>query len=335
MMYAAVVEQPGQLAVKQIPKPTPGKGEFLIQVLASSICNATDNHIVEGIFDGYHDHYPQTLGHEVCGRVVELGEGVTDVRLGERVALYTPNGAFAEYVLVNVNSCFARVPDNLSDEVASICEMFDGAYRSTIACAELKPGERVLIIGAGPMGLTAIGAAAACKAQVCVVDFYQNRLDKALEMGATHVYNHSELSADEIIAAVRKDVGEIDMACMCIALDRSKDLDAFYMPVELLRYGGRMTGLNVEVKLEHHNHRMNPFHLNRKNVKYRHMLERDGTNQDFQRGYDLVAQGKIPMEKLITHRVTLDELPYALDMCHNHLDQCIKFIVYPRVNGAK
>lgn len=62
---------------------------------------------------------------------------------------------------------------------------------------------------------------------------------------------------------------------------------------------------------------------------------RDGTNQDFQRGYDLVAQGKIPMEKLITHRVTLDELPYALDMCHNHLDQCIKFIVYPRVNGAK
>ena len=81
-MYAAVVEQPGQLAVKQIPKPIPGKGEFLIQVLASSICNATDNHIVEGIFDGYHDHYPQTLGHEVCGRVVELGEGVTDVRLG-------------------------------------------------------------------------------------------------------------------------------------------------------------------------------------------------------------------------------------------------------------
>lgn len=332
-MYAAVVEQPGKLVIKDIPKPVPGKGEFLIEVLASSICNATDNHIVEGIFDGYHDHYPQTLGHEVCGRVVELGEGVESVKLGERIALYTPNGAFAEYVLVADHWGFARIPENMPDEVASICEMFDGAYRSTIACAELKAGERVLIIGAGPMGLTAVGAAAAVGAEVCVVDFYQNRLDKALEMGAKHVYNHTELSADEVIEAVRKDVGEIDLACMCIALDRSPDLDAFYMPVELLRQNGRMTSLNVEVQLKYHNHRMNPFHLNRKNVKYRHMLERDGTNADFQHGFDLVAQGKIPMEKLITHRITLDQLPEALDMCHNHLDQCIKYIVYPRVSG--
>lgn len=333
-MYAAVVEKPGQLKIKDVPKPVPGKGEFLIQVLASSICNATDNHIVEGIFDGYHDHYPQTLGHEVCGRVVELGEGVQSVKVGERIAQYTPNGAFAEYVLVQEKGCYARVPDNIPDEVASICEMFDGAYRSTIACAELKPNEKVLIIGAGPMGLTAVGASAAMGAEVCVVDLYQNRLDKAIEMGAKHVYNHSKLSADDVIAAVRRDVGEIDFACMCIALDRSADLDAFYMPVELLRYNGRMTGLNVEVQLKYHNHRMNPFHLNRKNIKYRHMLERDGTADDFQHGYDMVSQGRIPMEKLITHRVTLDQLPYALDMCHNHLDQCIKFIVYPRVGDG-
>ena len=58
-----------------------GEGEFLIQVLASSICNATDNHIVEGIFDGYHDHYPQTLGHEVCGGLLNSGEGVQSVKV--------------------------------------------------------------------------------------------------------------------------------------------------------------------------------------------------------------------------------------------------------------
>ncbi|MGI5894942.1 MAG: zinc-dependent alcohol dehydrogenase [Candidatus Merdivicinus sp.] len=329
-MYAAVVEKPNQLVIKEIPKPIPGPHQFVMKTLAASICNATDNHIVEGIFDGYHDHYPQTLGHEVCGEVVELGPEVRKVKIGERIALYTPNGAFAEYVLVDeIRNGFAKVPENMSNEVASICEMFDGAYRSTIACAELQPGERVLIIGAGPMGLTAAGAAAAKGAVVCVVDFYQNRLDKALEMGAKYVYNHSQLSADEIIEAVRKDVGEIDLACICIALDRSKDLDAFYMPVELVRPNGRMTSLNVEVKLEYHNHQMNPFHMNRKNIKYRHNLEREGTIEDFQEGYDLVAAGKIPMEKLITHHVTLDELPWALDLCHNHLDSCIKVIVYP------
>ena len=330
-MFAAVVEKPNQLTIKEVPTTKAGSRQVVIVALACSICNATDNHIFEGIFDGYHDHYPQILGHEVCGRVVEVGEEVTELKIGDRIGLYTPNGAFAEYVLVDMeHDGFARIPEGMSNEEASICEMFDGAYRSTIACAELKPGEKVLIVGAGPLGLTAIGAAAAHGAEVYAIDFYQNRLDMALQLGAKHVYNHSQMTADEIIEKIREDAGEIDMACMCIALDRSKDLDAFYMAVELVRPNGRMTGLNVEVQLKYHNHHMNPFHMNRKNIKYRHNLERPGTIEDFQRGYDMVASGKIPLGKMITHHVTLDELPWALDMCHNHLDECIKVIVYPK-----
>lgn len=333
-MLAAVVEKPEELVIKEVEKPTPGPRQFIIRVLAASICNATDNHILEGIFDGYHDHYPQVLGHEVCGEVVELGSDIDpeDIRIGERIAMYTPYGAFQEYVPVDRDGYgFARVPEHVSNEVASICEMFDGAFRSTIACAEIQKGERVLIIGAGPMGLTAASAAAAYGAVVCVVDFHQNRLDKAIEMGASYTYNRSRMNAEEIVAAIKKDVGEVDLACMCIALDRAEEQDAFYIPIEALRENGRMTSLNVEVKLEHHNHRMNPFHMNRKNIKYRHNLERFGTIGDFQKGYDLVEEGKIPMEKLITHRITLDQLPWALDMCHNHLDECIKFVVYPRL----
>lgn len=335
-MLAAVVKKPGELVIEQVERPKPGPRQFIIKVLAASICNATDNHILEGIFDGNHDRYPQVLGHEVCGEVVELDSEITDVAIGERIAMYTPYGAFQEYVPVDRDGYgFARVPDNLSNEAASICEMFDGAFRGTIAPAEIQPGERVLIVGAGPMGLTAASAAAACGAVVCIVDFYENRLQKALEMGVSYTYNRSRMNVEEIVEAVRKDVGEIDLACMCIALDRSKELDAFYVPVETLRENGRMTSLNVEVKLEHHNHRMNPFHLNRKNVKYRHMLERGGTIEDFQRAFEMVSEGKIPIEKLITHKITLDQLPWALDMCHNHLDECIKFIVYPRLGKGK
>lgn len=332
-MLAAVVEKPGQLVVKEVDKPKPGPQQFLIKTLASSICNATDNHIVEGIFDGYHDHYPQILGHEVCGEVVELGSEVTDVKIGERIAMYTPYGAFAEYVPVDRwGYGFARVPDGVSNEVASICEMFDGSFRSTIACASIQPGEKVLVIGCGPMGLTATACAKMYGAEITCVDLYQNRLDKALEMGASHVFNRSKMSAQEIIDAIGTEVGEMDTAFMCIALDRSEENDAFYIPIEVLKENGRMSGLNVEVKLEKHNHRMNPFHMNRKNILYHHNLSRPGRLEDFQFGYDCVAQGWIPMEKLITHKVTLDQLPYALDMCHNHLDQCIKFIVYPRLS---
>ena len=332
-MLAAVVEKPGQLVVKEVDKPKPGPQQFLIKTLASSICNATDNHIVEGIFDGYHDHYPQILGHEVCGEVVELGSEVTDVKIGERIAMYTPYGAFAEYVPVDRwGYGFARVPDGVSNEVASICEMFDGSFRSTIACASIQPGEKVLVIGCGPMGLTATACAKMYGAEITCVDLYQNRLDKALEMGASHVFNRSKMSAQEIIDAIGTEVGEMDTAFMCIALDRSEENDAFYIPIEVLKENGRMSGLNVEVKLEKHNYRMNPFHMNRKNILYHHNLSRPGRLEDFQFGYDCVAQGRIPMEKLITHKVTLDQLPYALDMCHNHLDQCIKFIVYPRLS---
>ena len=146
-MYAAVVEKPNELVIKEVPTPKAGPRQVVIQALACSICNATDNHILEGIFDGYHDHYPQILGHEVCGKVVEKGEAVTELELGDRIGLYTPNGAFAEYVLVDLDHHgYAKIPEGMSDEDASICEMFDGAYRSTIACAELTPGERVLII---------------------------------------------------------------------------------------------------------------------------------------------------------------------------------------------
>ncbi|WP_347129030.1 alcohol dehydrogenase catalytic domain-containing protein, partial [Neglectibacter timonensis] len=150
-MLAAIVERPHEFVIKDIPRPDAGPKQVIIKTLACSICNATDNHILEGIFDGYHDRYPQIMGHEVCGEVVELGAEVTDLKLGDRIALYTPYGAFAEYVPVDVDpGYYAVVPDNLSDEEASICEMFDGAYTSTIACAELTPGERVLVVGAGP-----------------------------------------------------------------------------------------------------------------------------------------------------------------------------------------
>lgn len=100
-MLAAVVTRPGELVIEQVERPKPGPGQFLIKVLASSICNATDNHILEGIFDGNHDRYPQVLGHEVCGEVVELGCDITDVQIGERIAMYTPYGAFQEYVPVD------------------------------------------------------------------------------------------------------------------------------------------------------------------------------------------------------------------------------------------
>lgn len=189
-MRAAVVERPNQLVIKDIPKPTIKPNEVLIRVECASICNATDNHILEGTFDGYHDFYPQVLGHEVCGVICEVGADVTNLQLGQRIALYTPNGAFQEYVPVASDAIIAHVPDNVPSDVAAICEMFHGTYVGMLGPAMLKGTERVLIIGAGPMGLTATALASLMAKTVCVVDYFPNRLEKAVEMGADFVYDH-------------------------------------------------------------------------------------------------------------------------------------------------
>ena len=291
-MLAAVVEKPGQLVVKEVDKPKPGPQQFLIKTLASSICNATDNHIVEGIFDGYHDHYPQILGHEVCGEVVELGSEVTDVKIGERIAMYTPYGAFAEYVPVDRwGYGFARVPDGVSNEVASICEMFDGSFRSTIACASIQPGEKVLVIGCGPMGLTATACAKMYGAEITCVDLYQNRLDKALEMGASHVFNRSKMSAQEIIDAIGTEVGEMDTAFMCIALDRSEENDAFYIPIEVLKENGKPQCVHRRKPVPSRGH--SETECRRESLNVAHYLFLPGRSGRRRIGYDFIKLGNI------------------------------------------
>src|SRR5512141_2114201 len=100
-MKAAVVERPGVLVIKEVPEPVPGEYDLLVKVRTASICNATDNHILNGTFQGGHDVYPQILGHEVHGEVVALGSRVKDVALGKRVVFYTPRGAFCEYTTLD------------------------------------------------------------------------------------------------------------------------------------------------------------------------------------------------------------------------------------------
>jgi len=207
----------------------------------------------------------------------------------------------------------------------------DGSYSSLVAPTLLKKNDIVLVVGAGPIGLTAIGMAALEAGKVIAVDFYKNRLEMAKEFGAAFVYNRSEMSVTDILQAIKSDVGEVDVTYMCIALDQSKELDAFHLAVEATRIDGRIAGVNVEVKPQRHNHYLNPFHMNKKNIKYRHYLERGRDTSDFQKGFNQVGKGLFPIKKMITHHVTLDKLAWALDMTHNHLGECIKIIVYPRM----
>jgi threonine dehydrogenase-like Zn-dependent dehydrogenase len=336
-MKAVVIESPGKLIVKEVEKPTIKDNEILIKVDSASICNATDGHIFNGHFDGYHDFYPQIAGHEVAGTVVEIGKDVTDIKLGDLFVQYTPRGAFCEYSVINPKgSLCARVPESIPLKARSLLEMFHGAYVSTVYPAMIKEDESVLVVGQGPMGITAaIGAKLTAK-QVIAVDFYQNRLDMSKSFGVDYALNRTEMTASEISQKIIEltDGKGVDVVIMAISDDRSENSDAYDMAIDAMRQGGRMTGLFVDSKNIGKNQRINPRQLLRKEAVFCHTLNNVYKTWDdqlavFQKVVDEIAAKKIQLENMVTHEIGFSEIEKAIELCGKELEKVIKVVVYP------
>jgi len=328
-MKAVVVEEPGKIAVKQVETPEINDREVLVKVIMSSICNVTDAHIANGTFEGYHDFYPQILGHEVYGEVVEKGKEVQDIRQGDRLVWCSLNGAFCEYVKLDPvsNPIWARVPAAVPHREAPLYEMCHGAYLYMVHPADVKAEEHVLIVGQGPLGLTATMFSALNAKSVITVDTQKTRLEKSLEVGASCTYDRSKMSANEIVAAIEKATGGVNVAFMCIDEDRSPELDAWDMAVKALRPGGRMSGLVVAVK--NLRTRLNPNNLIVKNIRLQHLLGQPGDRAVFQQALDFAAQGRVSMAPLVTHEIGFEGVAQALDMTLNRPSEVIKVIVHP------
>ena len=336
-MKAVVVERPGLLKVKEVPEPKVGEHDLLVKVLAASICNATDNHILNGTFKGGHDFYPQILGHEVCGDVLASGPGVKEPPIGKRIVFYTSRGAFCEYTTLDTSGLpYACVPDNVSDEEGSLCEMIHGAFLHTVYPSGLKEGEKVAVIGQGPMGLIVtqcLKAMAPCT--VGAIDYQAFRLDKARLLGADKTYDRSQLSVEQIERKMKEEIGPVDMAVICTDTPIDGEEGVYDFAIRLLRPRGRMTGLTVAVKAG--SPHVDVGRLFEKHINLRRRLveiystdpaEKVAQEREiFQLGVDWVAQGKINMMELITHRIPLEDTEYGLRLCRERPAETIKVSV--------
>lgn len=221
-----------------IPKPTiKNPDEVLIKVMACGICG-TDVHLMETGDDGYilypgHFHAEQVLGHEFCGVIEEVGPGVVDLKVGDKVTIeemkwcgscdncrngywnqctrleefgITVDGGFAEYVVSSEKYCwningFANVyaEENKIWEAGSLMEPSCVAYNAIFECGGgFRPGAYVAIFGCGPIGLISI---AHCKnqgaAKVIVFEIIPERIELAKQMGADYIFNPKELNGKE------------------------------------------------------------------------------------------------------------------------------------------
>jgi L-iditol 2-dehydrogenase len=213
-MRAAVLRGTGDLVIEERPVPRPNAGEVLVHVAAVGVCGSDVHYYEHGRIGDFVVEAPMVLGHESSGVIVSVGEGVPVERVGERVSIEpglpdltceqclagrynlclamrfhaTPpiDGSLAEFVVVH--SAFAHaVPETMSDDAAALLEPLSvGVWANRRAGT--TAGSRVLVTGAGPVGLVAAQCALAFGAtEVVVADVNPHRLALALELGATAV----------------------------------------------------------------------------------------------------------------------------------------------------
>ncbi|WP_040289669.1 NAD(P)-dependent alcohol dehydrogenase [Alicyclobacillus hesperidum] len=260
-MLAAYLTDPMQIELRQIPVPQIRDDEVLIRVESVGVCGSDVHYYEHGRIGRYVVERPLILGHECAGTVVRVGDGVHHLRVGDRVAvepgvtcgrcpacksgrynlcpdvqfLATPpvDGAFAQYLAHRADFVY-RIPDDMSFEQAALVEPFSVGLHA-LNRVRLQAGERVAIMGMGPVGLMCVIAAKMKGASEIVVgDVEPRRLDVALQMGATHAIHVGTQAVGEVVQDLFGGEG-VD-----VGIETAGNPAALTSLFAMVRRGGRM-----------------------------------------------------------------------------------------------
>ncbi|WP_260445556.1 NAD(P)-dependent alcohol dehydrogenase [Metabacillus elymi] len=344
VMKAAVMNKPFDIEIQEISVPQVHDDEVLVKVMAVGVCGSDIHYYEHGKIGRYVVEKPIILGHECAGIVAKVGENVTKVKVGDRVAiepgitcgrceyckegrynlcpdvqfLATPpvNGAFVQYIKHREDFLFP-IPDELSFEEAALVEPFSVGIHAAKR-SNLKPGSTVAIMGMGPVGLTAIAAVKAFgAANIIVTDLENNRLEAAKKLGATHVINVLEQDPNEEILKITNGKG-VD-----VAFETAGNPKALQSALKAVKRGGKMAivglppqdeiGLNVPLIADNE---LDIFGIFRYSNTY-------------PQGIEFLQGQNIELKSLITDRFMLEETKEAMERARLNKKASLKVMVYP------
>ena len=181
---------PESLTIAEVPDPTPGPGQVVIQVGAAGV-NFPDTLIIQNLYQ-FKPDLPFSPGGEVAGTVGALGEGVDHVAVGDRVIAFPGWGGFAEQVVVEARTVIP-IPDSMPTDIAAAFVMTYGtSYHGLKDRADPKPGETLLVLGAaGGVGLAAVELGKALGLRVIAAASSDEKLSVCREHGADEVINYA------------------------------------------------------------------------------------------------------------------------------------------------
>ncbi|MDO5604118.1 MAG: alcohol dehydrogenase catalytic domain-containing protein [Paracoccus sp. (in: a-proteobacteria)] len=342
-------EAAGALNVREVDLDPPGPGEVLIRLGAAGVCHS-DLSVINGTRPR---PVPMVLGHEASGFVEEVGAGVSDLAPGDHVVcIFAPGcgscipcaegrpalctraakhhalgelmtghrrlsmdgqpvnhhvgvSGFATHAVLAQQS-LVRVEADLPPHISALfsCAMLTGAG-AVFNTARIMPGSSVAVVGLGGVGLSAIlGAHAAGAGEIIAIDPLQSKLDAAREMGATCC-----IRADaETTAAVR----DLTHGGVDTALEFAGNVRALETAWDVTRRGG----MTVTAGLAHPDARMalNALQLvAEERVLKGSYIGSCVPQRDLPRMFALHAQGRLPVEKMLSHRLRLDQINLAMD----------------------
>ena len=328
-MKAALLYGIKDLRVETIDKPEVGLGEALVKVKAATTCGTDVKIFQRGYVSGV-IQFPTVFGHEWAGDVAEVGEGVSWLRKGMRVRAGNSApclrcemcgkgnynlcenmmwlwGAYAEYVKVPARMVMLNmqeIPSHLSYEEAALTEPLACVLHG-IEEAQVKLGDTVAIIGAGPIGLLHLLTARRMGAgRVIISDLVDERLQVALQLGAEEIVNARKEEPVEKVRQLTEGYGA-DVVIEAIGLPATWEqaLRMVRKGGTVLEFGGCPPGTEISVRTEllHYGEvtLLGTFHA---------------TPAHFKKALSLIASGAIRVKPLVTRKMKLDEIRDAFEV---------------------
>jgi len=344
-MKALVYHGPGQRSYEEKPMPIIKETtDAIVRITKTTICG-TDLHILKGdvptVTDG------RILGHEGVGIIEELGANVSNFHLGDHVliscisscgrctnckkGMYSHcengggwilgnliDGTQAEYVRIPfADNSLHLIPAGVDEEaLVMLSDIFPTGFECGVLNGQVKPGDTVAIVGAGPIGLaTLLTAQFYSPAEIIMIDTDDNRLEVAKKFGATQVINNSPGNATEKIMALTGNRG-VDVAIEAVGIPATFDICQ-----EIVTAGGYIANVGVHGR---------PVQLNldklwAQNITITTRLVDTVTTPMLLK---TVVSGKLQPEQLITHHFMLDQVMEAYDTFGNAMNaEALKVII--------
>lgn len=328
MMKAAVMQGIGKMELIERPVPEPKADEVLVKIEYVGVCGSDLHYYESGAIGNYIVNPPFVLGHEAGGTVVKVGEAVTHLKVGDKVALEpgktcgkcefcregkynlckdviffaTPpvDGVFQEYAAHEAALCF-KIPDNMDTMEAALIEPLAVGFHAAKQ-GEAQLGQTAVVFGAGCIGLVSMMACMAMGvSKIYVVDIMKKRLDKAKELGASEVIDGSECDAVEKIMELTHGRGaDLAIETAGTEITANQAIHAVRKGSNIVLVGyGKSGKMNLEMSLA-----LDKEVTFKTVFRYRHI---------YPMAIEAVASGKVNLKGIVTNIFELDDIQNAMD----------------------